>query len=163
MTANSSFDRELEGWLEAEAPARGPVGLHPAVIDRARTTRQRPGWLVTLRGGAIGTQAGAIGRPTVRLAYVLVILGLVLAALFAAFAAGAFRSDPAVLVVAPTPAAPTPAASTPTASAEALEDVYTSVLRSGVAFTSRTFEPHIAFKLATRSGLLDTIGLDPDW
>jgi hypothetical protein len=144
MTANSSLDRDLGQWLEAEAPARGPEGLHATVIDRARTTRQRPGWLVTLRGGTIGPQAGAVTRPAVRVGYVLVIVGLVLAALFAAFAAGAFRRGPSPL---------------------ALEDLGSQgVLSSGVPYTSSLFEPRITFHLATRvDNLLDTVGPDPDW
>jgi WD40 repeat protein len=44
MNANAQFERDLERWLQAEAPATAPAGLHAAVIDRARTRRQRPGW-----------------------------------------------------------------------------------------------------------------------
>ena len=44
MNPNAQFERDLEQWLAAEAPATAPAGLHAAVIDRARTRRQRPGW-----------------------------------------------------------------------------------------------------------------------
>jgi Tol biopolymer transport system component len=44
MNPNAQFERDLERWLQAEAPATAPAGLHAAVIDRARTRRQRPGW-----------------------------------------------------------------------------------------------------------------------
>jgi WD40 repeat protein len=50
MNPNAKFERDLEQWLQAEAPASAPTGLHAAVIDRARTMRQRPGW-ATLRLG----------------------------------------------------------------------------------------------------------------
>ena len=33
MNPNGSFERDLERWLQAEAPARAPEGLHAAVID----------------------------------------------------------------------------------------------------------------------------------
>jgi hypothetical protein len=44
MNPDAQFERDLERWLQAEAPATAPAGLHAAVIDRARTRRQRPGW-----------------------------------------------------------------------------------------------------------------------
>jgi hypothetical protein len=44
MNRNVQFDRDLEQWLEAEAPASAPAGFHALVMDRARTLRQRPAW-----------------------------------------------------------------------------------------------------------------------
>lgn len=94
MTANDRFERELEGWLVAEAPRQAPLGLHDLVIDRARAARQRPPWLAALRIGTVGGSLAALGRPAVRVAYLLVIAGLILAILIAAIAVGAFRPRP---------------------------------------------------------------------
>jgi hypothetical protein len=94
MNPHTTFERELQGWLAADALASAPAGLHDMVIERARTTRQRPSWLVSLRGGAFPSPAGAIGRPAARLTYLLVVLGLVLALIAVAIAAGALRSQP---------------------------------------------------------------------
>lgn len=93
MTANDRFDLDLRDWLEAQAPAAAPTGLHEAVVDRAGRSRQRPSWLVGLRGGTLGGSLGALDRPTVRVAYLVVILALVLAIIVAAIAVGAFRRD----------------------------------------------------------------------
>ena len=93
MTTNGQFDRDLERWLEAEAPMSGPTGLHEAVIDRARTMHQRPAWLVAVRGGTVGNSA-TTSRSGLRLTYVVVVLALMLAALVAVIAAGALRRDP---------------------------------------------------------------------
>ncbi len=54
MTAMDRFDRELAAWLDTEASITAPVGLHAMVIERARVARQRPGWLVAVRGETIG-------------------------------------------------------------------------------------------------------------
>jgi Tol biopolymer transport system component len=58
MNPNSPFERDLERWLEAEAPNSAPAGLHAAVIDRARTVRQRPGWAASLPGRRLGRGRG---------------------------------------------------------------------------------------------------------
>ena len=95
MNPNGPFERDLERWLAAEAPVRGPAGLHQTAIDRARTLRQRPRWVVSLRRGTIPGLALGVGRPTVRATYLLVVLGLLLALVVAAgIAAGALRSPP---------------------------------------------------------------------
>ena len=47
MNTNAQFERALEQWLEAEAPASAPTGFHVSVMDRARTLRQRPAWTTT--------------------------------------------------------------------------------------------------------------------
>jgi hypothetical protein len=94
MNPNGTFERDLERWLEAEAPTTGPAGLHDSVIERARTMRQRPSWMVSLRGGTLPSPAWVIGRPARRLAYVLVVLGLIVALIVGAIAAGALRSHP---------------------------------------------------------------------
>ena len=86
MNPNAQFERDLEQWLQTEAPASAPAGFHAAVIDRARTLRQRPGWTRTfparqfgrgrgmtllaaaallLVGGALAAGSGIVRLPTV--------------------------------------------------------------------------------------------------
>jgi hypothetical protein len=94
MNPNGTFDRDLERWLGAEAPMGAPAGLHEAIIDRARTTRQRPAWLVLLRGGTLPSPARTILRPGVRMTYLVVVLGLILALIAGAIFTGALRLHP---------------------------------------------------------------------
>jgi N-acetylneuraminic acid mutarotase len=94
MNAHRTFDRDLERWLEAEAPEGGPAGLHEAAMERARTMRQRPRLIASLRGGAFPSPTWPIGRPAVPMAYLLLVLGLVLALIVGAIAAGTIRSQP---------------------------------------------------------------------
>jgi hypothetical protein len=82
MNPNAQFERDLEQWLQAEAPASAPAGFHASVMDRARTLRQRPGWTTTfparsrgltllaaaallLVGGALAGGSGLLRLPTV--------------------------------------------------------------------------------------------------
>ena len=90
MNPNAQFERDLEQWLQSEAPASAPAGLHAAVIERARTMRQGPSWLVSLRGGTVPSPTLTIPRLGVRMAYLLVVLGLVLALIAGAILAGVF-------------------------------------------------------------------------
>ena len=99
MNPNGTFDRDLERWLEAEAPSTEPVGLHDAVIEQARRSGQRPRWLVAARGGTLGTPVATVGRPALRSVYVLVLLGLIFAVVLVAVAGGALRPDPAKVVL----------------------------------------------------------------
>lgn len=94
MIGPRSVNRELEAWLAAEAPVTAPAGLHDAAMEQARRARQRPGWLVAMRGGTMETVAGHTARPTIRLGYLLAILGLILAIVGAALAGGAPRLSP---------------------------------------------------------------------
>jgi WD40-like Beta Propeller Repeat len=94
MNANGTFDRDLERWLASEATGMPPVDLHGDVMDRARRTRQRPGWLVAVRGGTVRSSSEAASHPGFRVAYLVVILAVLLAALLAVIAAGALRRDP---------------------------------------------------------------------
>jgi hypothetical protein len=48
MNPNVPFERDLEQWLQDEAPVSAPAGFHASVMDRARTLRQRPGWATSL-------------------------------------------------------------------------------------------------------------------
>jgi hypothetical protein len=86
MNPNAQFERDLEQWLQTEAPTSAPAGFHAAVMDRARTLRQRPGWTRTfparrfgrgrgltllaatallLVGGALAAGSGILRLPTV--------------------------------------------------------------------------------------------------
>ena len=58
MNPNEQFERDLEQWLQTEAPAGAPAGFHAAVMDRARTLRQRPGWATTLPARRFGRGRG---------------------------------------------------------------------------------------------------------
>ena len=97
MTANDGFERDLQAWLAGMASPTAPAGLHDAVIDRARGSRQRPRWAVAVRGGSFGGSLGINALPGVRVASVLVILAVVLATIVAAFVGGLFRSAPPTL------------------------------------------------------------------
>lgn len=94
MTANDSFDRDLLVYLESEVPIVAPSGLHDGVIDLARRLRQRPGWLVGMRGGAFGTSGPGSDLAFGRAGYVLVVVALLVATLLVAIAAGALRFNP---------------------------------------------------------------------
>ena len=85
MNPNAQFERDLEQWLQTEAPASAPPGFHASVMDRARTLRQRPGWTRTfparrfgrgrgmtllaaaalLGGGALAAGSGILRLPSV--------------------------------------------------------------------------------------------------
>ena len=58
MNPNMQFERDLEEWLQAEAPASAPAGFHATVMDRARTLRQRPGWTRTFPARRFGRGRG---------------------------------------------------------------------------------------------------------
>ncbi|MEO6207121.1 MAG: hypothetical protein ABIP77_04125 [Candidatus Limnocylindrales bacterium] len=94
MTANDPFDRVLRGFLESAAPITAPASLHDHVIERARRSTQRPGWLVGIRGGHPWSSGARFDRPWASLGYLLVVLAIVLTALAVAIAVGAFRPDP---------------------------------------------------------------------
>ena len=141
MNPSGQFERDLERWLEAEAPRTAPADLHEVTVELARTRRQRPEWLVALRGGAFPTP---IGRTDLRIVVLLVVLGLAIALAVGAVAGGAFRSDPArhlvdgnALVPASPTQVPTPTstpAPTPSASAAPL------VIAADTTFTDITLK-----------------------
>jgi len=66
MNTSAAVDRLLEGWLQDSAPTTAPQGLHAAAIGAARGRRQRPAWLVAVRGGTIGSfdRPASVGAPT---------------------------------------------------------------------------------------------------
>jgi hypothetical protein len=76
MNANTQFERDLEQWLQAEAPPSAPAGFHATVMDRARTLRQRPGWATTLPA----RRSGRVRSMTLLAAAALLLVGGALAA-----------------------------------------------------------------------------------
>lgn len=50
MTSGVRFERVLEDWLASAAPAVSPAALHDMAMQPIEGSRQRPGWLVSLRG-----------------------------------------------------------------------------------------------------------------
>lgn len=111
MNMDAQFERDLERWLEAVAPATAPAGLHAAVIDRARTMRQNPGWALRLPLRWFGRGRGG-GRGMMLFAAGAVLLS---GAAVAAAGAGLLRLPwvvppvPQLPVVVPSPTAPSPA------------------------------------------------------
>jgi len=74
MNPNGTFSRDLERWLDDEAPLAGPTGLHEGILERARAIRQRPGWIVSVRGDDFPSLGGAFGWSGVpRLALIAAI------------------------------------------------------------------------------------------
>ena len=97
MTHHDVLDRELVGWFSEDATRRAPARLLDAIVADTRTRPQQPGWLVTLRGEAMG--AGVLGRTRARRAS-LIIAVLALIALIAALVAGGQPVRPDVRLLA---------------------------------------------------------------
>jgi len=85
--AANEFERMVQSWLVADAPAAAPSRLDAAVVEAARRARQRPGWLAALRIDQ-GWQPRRLelpsGRRSLQLAVMLLLL--VLAAVLVASA-----------------------------------------------------------------------------
>ena len=90
MNRREPFDVALAGWLDDEAAGAPPAGLHESAMRAAATIRQRPAWLVTLRG-ARDAGPRVADRPAIAARPVLVALLLLLAAAVAIVAAGWLR------------------------------------------------------------------------
>ena len=91
MTANDHFSRDLEAWLADDAATTAPLELHAAAIGRVGRGRQRPRWLVGLRGGGDAPPVGSLRGPAVRIA-MAVVVGMLLLVLVVAAIAGALQS-----------------------------------------------------------------------
>lgn len=83
MTSGVTFERVLEDWLASEAPAVSPAALHDMAIQRIEAARQRPGWLVSLRGdtfdsGRAPTRGAMFGVATWTGLLILAILAGIL-------------------------------------------------------------------------------------
>jgi hypothetical protein len=74
-------DDLLAGWL-ADGPHSGPVGALEGALSRARSTRQRPGWVVSLSGGTIARPPRvSVMRYAVVALAVVALLGLLVGAM----------------------------------------------------------------------------------
>ena len=76
MNPNGTFGRDLERWLDDEAPLAGPTGLHEGILERARGIRQRPGWIALVRGDAFPSRRGAFGWSGVPRLAVIAVIGV---------------------------------------------------------------------------------------
>ena len=76
MNPSDVFDRQISDWLHADAEHRVPEHLD-AVLRRTRTERQRPAWSSLERW--LPVQSTLRFTPVPRIAWLLVVLGLVLA------------------------------------------------------------------------------------
>lgn len=78
MNRPSTIDDRLTAWLD-EGPSTGPDDLLTAAHARARSMRQRPGWLLALKGETMDTTWRARPVLTVRIAFAMLTLLLVIA------------------------------------------------------------------------------------
>ncbi len=85
MNPSDAFDRHVSEWLHADAEHRVPEHLD-AVLRRTRTERQRPAWSSLERWFPVQTTLRL--TPVPRVAWLLVVLGLVLALVAAALWVG---------------------------------------------------------------------------
>ena len=76
MTLNDGFERTVSDWLDEQA-GHGAPGYLDEVLARTTRTRQRPAWSSLERW--LPVQSTAHFAPAPRIAWLLVILGLVLA------------------------------------------------------------------------------------
>lgn len=92
MSSSNDLERQLRSMLADTAPNREPETLYASVMGSTRNVRQRPGLLVVLRSGDVGTAP----RTSFRLAAALAI-GLLVVALVGAVVVGSQllrRSEP---------------------------------------------------------------------
>jgi dipeptidyl aminopeptidase/acylaminoacyl peptidase len=91
MTLNDGFDRTVADWLDEEA-GRGSPGYLDEVLTRTTRTRQRPWWSSPERWLPVQSTARFAQVP--RMAWLLVVLGLVVALGTAILVAGSPRRPP---------------------------------------------------------------------
>ena len=91
MSRSDSFDHGVSDWLHADAEHRVPAHLD-AVLRRTRSERQRPAWSSLERW--LPMQSTARFAPAPRLAWLLVVLGLILALGATAVLVGSRRATP---------------------------------------------------------------------
>jgi WD40 repeat protein len=93
MDSDMTFEARLGdalGRLAELAPTMDDAAVARRAIVAGGSARSG-GWLASLRNGA--PRGFGLGRPMLRAAYLLIILALVLVAILAAIAGGAFRND----------------------------------------------------------------------
>jgi hypothetical protein len=77
----ADFDRRVERWLDEASDSSAAEALLDTVLDATRGRRQRPGWIVALRAGGMGTTRFIAGQPARRVGRALVVLAALLLAL----------------------------------------------------------------------------------
>ena len=87
MTGQADFDRRLEGWLENAAPPAVPDYLDE-LLDRTRSTRQRPAWASLERWIPMQLTMPRQVAALPRLAWLLVLALLILALVAVAISTG---------------------------------------------------------------------------
>jgi Tol biopolymer transport system component len=93
MNGEHDFDRLMTAWFEADAQVRAPDELLDSVVARTRRARRRPGWLLPERW--IPVQLTMRLQAVPRLAPVLLLVGLLLAAALAILIVGSRPKLPA--------------------------------------------------------------------
>ena len=91
MTLNDGFDRTVTDWLDVEA-GRGSPGYLDEVLTRTTRTRQRPWWSSPERWLPVQSTARFAQVP--RMAWLLVVLGLIVALGTAVLVVGSPRRPP---------------------------------------------------------------------
>jgi hypothetical protein len=106
-------DDQLAAWL-ADGPHHGPVDALEDALRTARSTRQRPGWLVSVSGGTIAQQPGAsIMRYAILAVTLVALVGLLVGALING---GLLPPRPSLPAVVDNTAGPSPTESVPSPS-----------------------------------------------
>ncbi len=96
MNDREDLERLLRAHYAATADPRVPGGQLAAVVARTQRVRQQPAWRLALPGGGPSTEAAraasAIGQRGYRLAWALLMIGLLTAAITASLLAGGPRN-----------------------------------------------------------------------
>ncbi len=92
MTLNDGFDRTVSDWLDEQA-GRGAPGYLDEILTRTNRTRQRPAWSSLERWLPMQTTLRL--TPVPRAAWLLAVLGLILALGAVALWAGSRQRLPA--------------------------------------------------------------------
>jgi hypothetical protein len=91
MTAQRDLDSLLRDHFESHADRAVLDGQLDAIVDRTASLGQRPGWLAGLRSTSMSATS-AVARPAVpRVAWVVVVLGLLIVLAIAALVIGGAR------------------------------------------------------------------------
>lgn len=145
MNANEDLDRLLGEWLE-DGPTRAPLEAIDRATAHARSHPRRPDPFAILRSGVMSSHTTLV---VLRPVWILLVLGLLLAAAVAVIGIGSRNDNPAVVVPFPTAtASPTGATSPPSSSSP------TAIASASPAHTA-TAAPAIVLRRAP-----DNLGCD---
>jgi hypothetical protein len=79
MTSVDPLERALSAWLDGQAAALPPPGLHATAMAQVRRRRQRPGWWASVRASAHGTwglRPALVGAGVALASLAVVVIGL---------------------------------------------------------------------------------------